>query len=81
MSLAKISESGPNSIASVIADDGFGRIGIALCEGKKKVHRWSERGDRNPGLGLDEVVWWGPPLSSSSSEMRKWTACRYVDCP
>ncbi len=59
MSNVWTSESHPLQIADVSSGDGFGRIGITLCPGKKQPRAQSGAWNRDLGLDLDEIQRWG----------------------
>ena len=55
MSNARTSESHPLQVDDVSPGDGFGRIGITLCPGKKQPGAQSGAWNRDLGLDLDEI--------------------------
>ncbi|MYC67957.1 MAG: hypothetical protein F4X12_16650 [Acidobacteriia bacterium] len=55
----RTSQNDPIRIDAVSPGDGYGRIGITLCPGKKDAHAWRGPADRDLGLDLDEVQRWG----------------------
>ena len=59
MSNARTSQSHPLRVDDVSPGDGFGRIGITLCPGKKQPRAQSGAWSRDLGLDLDEIQRWG----------------------
>jgi len=59
MSNARTSQSHPLQIKAVGPGDGFGRIGITLCPGKKDPHGLTGAWNRDLGLDLDVIQRWG----------------------
>lgn len=55
MSNVRTSQNDPIRIDAVSPGDGYGRIGITLCPGKKDARAWSGPADRDLGLDLDEL--------------------------
>lgn len=53
------SQNNPIRIAPVSPGDGYGRIGITLCPGKKDAYALLGPADRDLGLDLDEIQRWG----------------------
>jgi ADP-ribosyl-[dinitrogen reductase] hydrolase len=57
--LTRTSHTHPLQIAEVHTGEGWGRIGITFCPGKKQPHAFTGAWDRDLDLDLDAVVSWG----------------------
>jgi len=60
--LGRTSLTHPLQIAEVRAKDGYGRIGITFCPGKKQANAFTGSWNRDLCVDLDAVRQWGPAL-------------------
>ena len=59
MRSVRFSQSHPLQIASVSAGEGWGRVGITLCPGKKQLGAMTGAWDRDLKLDVGAIVEWG----------------------
>ena len=81
MSTAKTSESSPIRIAAVTPGDGYGRIGITLCPGKRDPRGMSGAWARDLDTDLDAIQRWGTTAVVTLMEEHEFDLLEVRDLP